>query len=248
MTAIIFAAGIGSRLKPFTDSHPKALAEVAGKPALAHAIDKILDSGITRIIINVHHFAEQVEEYVRSHYPDADISFSDERHKLLDTGGALAKIYRERLDGHCGDVLIHNADIITDFPLSGMFGAHAGSGAGATILVDPNRYSTRRFMFDNCNRLHGWINLTTGATRPQGFDPTAYSPAAFGGVHIVSSDVLEDISLYCGPELRPFSITDYYLDRCHQIHVNGYTPCTTFRWHDIGDPAKLAAARADFAE
>ena len=86
MIAIIFAAGIGSRLKPFTDHHPKALAEVAGKPAIAHAIDKILGSGIERIIINVHHFADQIEACVRTNYPQADISFSDERALLLDTG------------------------------------------------------------------------------------------------------------------------------------------------------------------
>ncbi len=247
MIAIIFAAGIGSRLKPFTDHHPKALAEVAGKPAIAHAIDKILGSGIERIIINVHHFADQIEACVRTNYPQADISFSDERALLLDTGGALAKISRECLEGYTGPVLVHNADIVTDFPLAPMIEAHEHTGADATILVDPERQSTRRFMFDADNRLHGWVNLTTGATRPDGFSPDDYAPASFGGMHIISHNTLKDIDRYCGVELKPFSITNYYLDRCQQLNICGYTPAKPFRWHDIGNPAKLAAAQADFA-
>ena len=97
------------------------------------------------------------------------------------------------------------------------------------------------------NRLHGWVNLTTGATRPDGFSPDDYAPASFGGMHIISHNTLKDIDRYCGVELKPFSITNYYLDRCQQLNICGYTPAKPFRWHDIGDPAKLAAAQADFA-
>ena len=115
MKGFILAAGIGSRLKPWTDAHPKALVPVGGRPIISHVVDKMLAAGIDTIVVNVHHFASQITEYLRMAYPDVDIRFSDESQLLLNHGGGLRKALR--LIGH-DDVLIHNADIISTLDLS----------------------------------------------------------------------------------------------------------------------------------
>lgn len=241
MTAIIFAAGIGSRLKPFTDSHPKALAPVHGEPAVVGVARKLLAAGADRLIINIHHFPEQIVECIGRCDFAPQVTFSDESALLLDTGGALAKIaveHPELLDG--GPVMVHNADIYTDFPMAQMLAAHKKAGADATVLVDGQRSSTRHFLFDADGRLHGWENTDKGITRPDGLDTAALRAAAFGGVHIISPTVLRDLAAI-GCE-RPFSITDWYIDNCTQRHIHAYTPSAPYRWHDIGTPEKLAAA------
>jgi len=136
MTGVIFAAGIGSRLKPFTDFHPKALAEVHGEPAVVGVARKLLAAGADRLIINIHHFPEQIVECIGCCAFASKVTFSDESALLLDTGGALAKIAHDEpriLDE--GPVVVHNADIYTDFPIEEMVAEHKACGADATILV-----------------------------------------------------------------------------------------------------------------
>ncbi len=250
MKAVVFAAGIGSRLKPFTDSHPKALAPLGGEPVLGRVMRKIADAGASGIIVNVHHFPEQIRRYLASADFGVPVEISDESDLLLDTAGALAKIYRESamLGNAAADetILLHNADIWTDFPLGELIGQHLASGADATLLADPGRASSRAFLFNRDGRLRGWRNTAKGIVRPEGLDMSALVPAAFGGVHIISGATLARVSDYVGPDLHPAGITDFYIDSCGGLDILRYTPAAPYRWHDIGTTEKLAAAEAEF--
>ncbi len=250
MKGIIFAAGIGSRLKPFTDFHPKALAPVGGVPAIDRVIGRLAEAGADHIVVNVHHFAEQVIEHLDSlDIPGVKIEVSDESDLLLDTAGALVKIVRENetIRSLLPDepVIIHNADIITDAPLNEMLAHHLKTGADATLLVDSARASSRTFLFRN-GFLRGWKNNNTGLTRPENIDTENLTAAPFGGVHILRRSLLDEISAANGPELKPWSITDFYIDTCATNRYAGYTPAGSYRWHDIGTPAKLQAASEAF--
>ena len=245
MKAIVFAAGIGSRLRPFTDSHPKALAPVGDKVALEIVLERLISAGVDAIVVNVHHFAAQIVDYLSSRDYPVKIEISDESDVLLDTGGAIAKIYRRsNVLSALGDdepVIVHNADIITDAPLAGL--ASTLSGADAALLVDPARESSRKFLFGTDGILRGWINKTKGTVRPGGLDVGGLTEAAFGGVHALNKAAIADISAYCG-DLHPFSITDYYIDRCADIRIKGYIPTEHYKWFDIGTPERLEAAQA----
>ena len=185
MKGIVFAAGIGSRLKPFTDSHPKALAMIGERSLLEIVIDRMVSAGVDSIVVNAHHFAEQIFSFVRNRSFGVPVEISDESALLLDTAGAIAKIERDTsLLKNVPDnepVLIHNSDILTDFPISEMLGQHVASQADATLLVDPQRTSTRGFLFDSSGRLCAWHNSTTGDTIPEGTDISTLNQAAFGG-------------------------------------------------------------------
>lgn len=250
MLGIIFAAGIGSRLKPFTDFHPKALAELGGKPSLIRVCEKLLSAGARGLIVNVHHFPEQIVDCLKAQ-PFADrIEISDESSLLLDTGGALAKIAREsRLFADVTDdepILVHNSDIYTDFPIEEMIEAHRSTDAAATILIDPNRFSTRHFLFDKECRLCGWDNTAKGITRPEGLDTSKYLAAPFGGVHVLSRSTISKIEAEATTPIVPFGITNWYIDNCSDILIHGFIPSKPYRWHDIGTPEKLVAAQTCF--
>lgn len=251
MIAIIFAAGIGSRLKPFTDFHPKALAPLGGKPALVRVADKMIDAGARRIIVNVHHFPQQIIECLNS-LPYADrIEISDESALLLDTGGALVKIARESETFAAAEshepIVVHNADIYTDFPVGEMTAAFEIYGADAAILVNPRRKSTRHFLFSTNGRLRGWENTAKGIVRPCNLeDIPALTSAAFGGVHVLCRHTIEKISDTAPETPTPFSITDWYIDNCAQTDIRAFAPINNYNWHDIGTPEKLEAAQACF--
>ncbi len=245
MKAIVFAAGTGTRLKPFTDKHPKALAPVCGQPALGLVIGKLIAAGANGIVVNVHHFARQIVDFVLSHNYGVPIEISDESSLLLDTGGAIAKIYREShimaTLGAEEPVVVHNADILTDFPINSLTDALTGNAAA--ILVNPSRESSRKFLFDSDSILRGWENKKTAVIRPANLITTGLHEAAFGGVHAIYRTTMRDISEYCG-NLHPFSITDYYIDVCGSCRIKGFTPAGDFRWFDIGTPEKLEAAQS----
>lgn len=249
MKAVVFAAGVGTRLKPFTDYHPKALVEVGGKPVLERVMRKLVAAGADGIVVNIHHFPEQIRRFLADTDFGVPVEISDESALLLDTAGGLAKIAREsammaRLDPE-EPVVVHNADILTDFPIAEMVEEHRRADADATVLVEPNRFSTRAFLFDDTGRLHGWHNSTTGQTKPAGLVTTGLVSAPFGGVHVLKRRTLDLIADAFGSEIAPLSITDWYLDDCRALHIHAYTPSAPYRWHDIGTPEKLAAARAD---
>lgn len=251
MIGIVFAAGIGSRLKPFTDSHPKALVQVAGDAVLGHAIRRLAAAGAGGVVVNVHHFPEQIRSYLAERDFGVPVEISDETGRLLDTGGALAKMARESrlLAGLPAEtpVAVQNADIITDFPLADMLEQHRRSGADATVLVDGARRSTRAFLFGDDGRLRGWHNSATGQTKPASLSIAGgLRPAPFGGAHILRRGLLDTIASRFEGEIEPFSITDWYLDNCGEFRILGYTPARPYRWHDVGTLEKLAAARLDF--
>ena len=256
MKAMIFAAGLGTRLRPFTLSHPKALVPVGGKPMLRRVIEKLRDSGISRMVINTHHFAGQIAGYLRDNDNfgcDISISFEDE---LLETGGGLLKARTLLDDGSGEPILVHNADILTDFPIEEMEECFRIDEADITLLVD-RRDTSRYFIFDTVgNQLCGHINLTTGACSsphvltcgvpptPETLADACYSLLAFGGVHILSIKALDALAVYASTLDRPegpFSIVDFYKQNS-ALRITPYTPSAPYRWHDIGKLSTLAEA------
>ncbi len=246
MKAMIFAAGLGTRLRPITDTLPKALIEVGGKPMLRHVIDRIISAGITDFVVNIHHHASLLRSYLNSlSLPGVNISISDESDLLLDTGGAIVKA-APMLEG--SDILIHNADILTDFDLSSMMDMHSASGADATLMT-AHRDSSRQLLFSPSGRMVGWRNMTTGETRSP-YAASAMPPAsplAFGGVHIISPQVINMLKTY-RDTIEPFSITPFYIDTCAKIDIRSFTPKGTYHWFDIGRPETLRLAREKFSK
>ena len=168
MKAMIFAAGLGTRLRPLTDHMPKALVPVAGKPMLERVILRLKEAGFNEITVNIHHFGEQIIDFLRAHDNfGTEIHISDERGMLLDTGGGIKKA-RPFLDGQ-EPFLVHNADILTDIDLAGLYRHHLESDAESTLLVS-ERKTSRYLLFDDDYHLHGWINKSTGEVKPAGFD------------------------------------------------------------------------------
>lgn len=163
MKAMVFAAGMGTRLRPLTDSMPKALVPVAGKPLLQHTIEKLKASGFNEIIINVHHFADRVIDFVRANDDfGIRIEFSDESEKLLDTGGGIKLASWFFDDGQ--PFLIHNVDILSNIDLTKLVKHYRDSNSVAT-LVCSERETSRYLLFDGSNRLQAWVNEKTGEVK-----------------------------------------------------------------------------------
>ncbi len=246
MQAMIFAAGIGSRLKPFTNEHPKALAPVAGIPALERVIRKLKSAGVVHMVVNVHHFAEQIVDFLHDNSDfGCDIVVSDESDMLLDTGGGLLKA--QALFNSNEPILLHNADIVTDFPIAEMMAWHASTGADVTLMTS-NRKSSRMLYFDDLQRLRGWKNLSTEQTIPAGLNVAGLSPQAFGGVHIVNPTVLPRLAEYAAANGAKFSIVPFYLHCMNDLKIVNYTPTESFNWFDIGTPEKLKEAELKFGQ
>lgn len=249
MKAMIFAAGVGSRLRPFTDSHPKALVEVGGVPMLHRVIDRVAAAGAEEVVVNVHHFADQIKEYVAHHDFGVGVSISDESDRLLDTAGGLLRA-AALIGEECTELLVHNADVLTDASLGEMLAAHRTSGADATLLCRRGG-SSRALYFDAAGTMHGWGNSSTGETRPAALCTDSLHPLAFGGVHIINfSRVLpmlrrwmEEVAGEPGRIVKA-SITPFYADSCSGMVYRSYLPAGQFSWYDVGRPETLAAARA----
>lgn len=240
MKAMIFAAGLGTRLRPLTDTMPKALIPVAGVPMLERVIRRMIDAGFDDITINVHHFASMIVDFLRDNNDfGITIHISDESECLLDTGGGILHA-RQWLDG-TEPILVHNADILTDLNLSDIYRRHIDAKADATLLVD-RRDTSRHLLFDNDNRLCGWTNTSTGEVRPDGFsyNPEFHTRLAFGGIHVISPTLFPALASYSPSPV--FSIIPCYLNIAGNMNIRGYTPDAPYTWHDIGKPSSLAAA------
>ena len=236
MKAMIFAAGLGTRLKPLTDHMPKALVPVAGKPMLEHVIRKLIASGCDEIVINVHHFADQIIDFVKANNNfGITIHISDETDMLLDTGGGIKKassFFQEPF-------LIHNVDILSNVDLKSLYEYHLTSGNDATLLVSP-RKTVRYLLFDEENQLCGWVNKDTLQTKPEGFvyQPEVQKEYAFSGIHIVSPTLFN----YMGENWTgKFPIMDFYLQTCQEAKLGGYAK-EDLQLIDIGKPETLAIA------
>ena len=240
MKAMIFAAGLGTRLRPLTNDRPKALVEIGGKTMLERVITKLATAGFDDITVNIHHFGEKIIEFIeQKNYFGLNIHISDERGMLLDTGGGILKA-RHFLDGN-EPFLVHNADILTDIDLNAMYQSHLDSGAMATVLVK-DRKTSRYFVFDDDYRLQGWINKSTGETRPSGFvHREGLHELAFGGIHVISPSIFKPLEEYSQGQAK-FSITPFYVDECRAHLINGYVQNTPYNWLDVGKPETLTQA------
>lgn len=241
MKAMIMAAGLGTRLKPWTLEHPKALVPVEGIPVLARIILKLRNEGFDRIVVNVHHFSGQIVDFLSSHDFDVKIEVSDESARLLDTGGALRNAY-SLLAGDDEPVLVHNVDILSNEPLDELVRINLESGADITLLTSL-RDSSRRLLFRTDDTLAGWHNLTTDQYRPAGFRPEPdMVQEAFSGIYVVGQKALADIVHY-GDRIGDdkFPIMDYLLSVKEDIVIRRH--CNPkLRMLDIGKPDALRRA------
>lgn len=235
MKAMILAAGLGTRLKELTRHKPKALVTVNDVPMLQRVIERLESEGFTYIVVNTHHFSEQVKDFLKSHTWKAEIRISDETALLRDTGGALTYAAPLLLQDD-EPFLIHNVDILSNAPLAKLMETHKTSQADATLLVS-DRDSSRKLYFDKDMYLRGWVNLSTGEKRGETGDwPTMLS---FSGIHVISASLLRKMVKECPHEVFP--IMDYYLSHTRADKLKGYR-CDELSLIDIGKPETLSRA------
>ncbi|MDR0994817.1 MAG: nucleotidyltransferase family protein [Tannerella sp.] len=237
MKAMILAAGLGTRLKPLTDTVPKALIPIQGKPLLEHLIRRLAAAGFREIVVNVHHLAGQIIDFLKAHDNfGLDIRISDERACLLDTGGGIKHAASYLNDGE--PFLVHNVDILSDIDLRALYKAHCQSHAMATLLVS-DRPASRRLLFDKEQRLCGWQNRQSGEVKSPyaDFQAGAYTGYAFGGIHVLSPEALDCMETWSDR----FSIIDFYLNVCPEHEVQAW-PVKAGRLLDVGKPETLAEA------
>lgn len=207
---MIFAAGLGTRLKPLTDTMPKALVPVAGQPLLWHVVMKLKAAGYERIVVNVHHFAQQIIDYLQANQNfGSDIRISDETSGLLETGGGIR--HARPLFDRDEPVLIHNVDILSNVNLNEI--TYLGH-ADALLLVSP-RVTKRYLLFDQSNCLVGWMNKETGEVKSP-YQEFRYSQMlAFSGIHIIHPEMLSLMDVWP----NRFPIIDFYLHHCDETDI-----------------------------
>lgn len=228
---MLLAAGLGTRLKPFTDKHPKALAEVNGKTLLQHNIEYLQQFGITDVVVNVHHFAAQIEDAVQQHQGfGSRITISDERDAVLETGGGILKAAPHFI--HEKAFVVMNVDVLTRFDLRRLIAAH-DTATIATLAV-MQRPSSRQLLFDTEMTLCGWRNNHTAETKTSlhRADTTAF---AFSGIQVVSP------AIFNMPFEGKFSIIDVYLHYAKEALVKGYDH-TGDVFIDVGKPESIEKA------
>lgn len=234
---MIFAAGLGSRLKPWTDHHPKALAVVNGKSLLQRNIEYLQRHGIEDVIINVHHFADQIKEAVETNNGwGSKITISDETDAVLETGGGLKKA--AWYFGGGGDFVVMNVDILTDMDLTSIIHQHKEQQPLATLAVS-ERETSRYFLFDKENILSGWRNVKTGEEKIVRPDK-ALIPKAFSGIHVINPLLLTLIK-----QEGKFSMVDVYLDLAKEHTICSYDH-TGAHMIDVGKPESILKAEAVF--
>lgn len=234
MKAMIFAAGLGTRLRPLTDHCPKALIEVGGEPMLGRVLRRAIEAGVTEAVVNVHHLPQMIMDYLASNDNfGITIHISREDNLLLDTGGGLLAA-RRWLDGD-EDILVHNADIFTDVDIRAISEHHRMTGSCATLLAW-ERTSSRALLVDRKGYMHGWTNLATGQVLPVSLEASAdqYDKVAFGGIHILSPRIFTPLEQYAAEHGTVFSIMPFYISACTTVPVSIFTPSSPFEWADIG--------------
>ncbi len=236
MKALIFAAGKGTRLKPFTDHHPKALATVNGVPLLERNIRFLQGFGINDFVINIHHFGDQIVDFLRKNDNfGAKIEISDERGELLETGGGL--VFARKFLDFQEDFLIMNADILTDLNVSEFVKYHQEKKDFATLAVS-DRKSSRKLLFNSEMVLRGWLNVETGEQRLAEFNK-GFKALAFSGIHCINPEIFNKIK-----RTGKFSIMEEYLDLMHTEQIQG------FEHHgiliDVGRPESVLEAEKIF--
>lgn len=236
MKAMLFAAGLGTRLKPFTDKHPKALAMVNGKTLLEHNIRYLQKYGITDVVVNVHHFADQIIDTIQDNNGfGSNVQISDERDEVLETGGGLKKA-----GAHfewATPFVVMNVDILTNLDLGKLIEAHQSNDVIATLAV-MKRDSSRQLLFDEHMLLCGWTNTVTNEQRISR-DVAKMQPFAFSGIQVLSPAILDM------PFTDKFSMIDVYLHFAKTHLIKGYDH-TGDVLIDVGKPEALKKAEEMF--
>ena len=248
---MIFAAGLGTRLKPLTDTMPKALVRVGGEPLIKRVIMNLAAAGVDRIVVNVHHFAEQIIDYLKDNDNfGLDIRISDETAGLLETGGGIKKA--APLFDPATPILIHNVDILSNVNLSEFYQIASRSEEGRVKSEESNccdavdavllvswRKTKRYLLFDDDMKLVGWTNIETGEVRSPypDLDPKKCRMYAFAGIHALSPRLLKMMDEF--PDR--FGIIDFYLKACATHNIKGYVK-DDLKLMDIGKLDTLAQA------
>ena len=238
-TGILFCAGLGTRLKPFTNEHPKALAQVNGKTILQRNIQYLQGFGINKVVVNVHHFANQIIDIVKANNGwGSNVLISDETSEVLETGGGLVKAIP--LFSNAENMVIMNVDILTNLNIEKMFQQHINTNALATLAVT-NRTTSRYFVFNNNNKLCGWMNTKTNELKGiEIFDETQHTKLAFSGIHIISKKIFSLIK-----QQGKFSMIDVYLDLMKTNKVVAFNHSQDL-FMDVGKPESIAIAEKIF--
>ena len=249
MQAMIFAAGLGTRLKPLTDTLPKALVPLAGKTLLQWQVEKLKAAGITDIVVNVHHFPDMIIDYLRQHdYFGCNIQVSDERDMLLETGGGLRKA-KELLTSSpdspiaSSPILICNVDILSNIDIPTLLQAYNPEEMG--VVVVSKRDTQRYLLFNEENRLCGWTNIATGevkgeeAIRRLGDD--TMRRLAFSGMQVLSPRIFACMDEIVEKKGEKFSLIDLYLNIAEKEILRAYIP-ENYRMMDVGKIAQLSEA------
>ena len=232
-SAMILAAGLGTRLGTLTHDKPKALVALNGMPLLQHCIENLMNNGFHHIVINVHHFGEQIIDFVENNKFDADIQISDERDLLMDTGGGIVKATPLFKDSKA--VLVHNVDIISDVNLNELSQQFLDSKDDAWLLTQ-NRETNRKLLFDTDNQLIGWKNKADDSFKWVYDSIGQYQEMAFSGLHFFRSDLFAEF------ECKPQSVIDLYLNLAKTKRIIS-KPIQPDFWFDLGKPEQLQAAK-----
>ncbi|MEG0761850.1 Nucleotidyl transferase [Chryseobacterium piscicola] len=236
MKALIFAAGKGTRLKPFTDHHPKALAKVNDVPLLERNIKYLQSFGINDFVINVHHFGSQITEFLKANNNfNAKIEISDESEELLETGGGL--VFAKRFLDHGEDFIIMNADILTEININDLVEYHKKMKDFATLAVS-DRESSRKLLFNDDLILRGWLNIQSGEQRLAEFNK-GFKAFAFSGVHCINPLIFNKIK-----RTGKFSVMEEYLDLMQTEHIRGFLHQSILI--DVGRPESILEAEKHF--
>lgn len=236
MEALLLAAGLGTRLQPLTNDRPKALVEVEGHTLLEYAIRNLTKHGVTHIVVNVHHFAEKVCDFMASHSWEVPISISHEEDLLLDTGGGLKKA--ASLFSGNDPILIHNVDIVSNINLSEMLEKHQKAHTIATLAVS-ERTTARQLLFNDNQQLIGWHNSTSDTYLWTNTKESSkyFKKLAFSGIAIIEPE-LTNLLPECD---HPYPIIPEYLKIAEKHPVNCFIHPAD-NWLDVGKPETLQQA------
>lgn len=235
---MILAAGLGTRMRPFTNNTPKALIKINNKTLLEIAIEKLINYGFNEIVINVHHLADQIVEYIEQNKFDAKISISYEKDELLDTGGGLK--HAERFLTGDEPFLLHNVDIVSNLNLKTLYDFHVDSDTIATVVVR-KRETNRYFLFNKDNILRGWINEGNGKKIIIS-DEIPLNKYAFSGIHVIDPYIFSLM-----PDKDVFPIATLYLNIGLENNICAFIDEQS-TWIDVGYPEYVKLAEENFAK
>lgn len=241
MKAMILAAGLGTRLKPFTDTKPKALLPLAGKTILQWQIERLKAAGITEMVVNIHHFGQQIIDYLNDNQGfGCHIQISDERDALLETGGGLLKA--ADLLGNQEPVLVCNVDILSNIDLPALIRAHTDNPSLATLVVSA-RETQRYFLFAGDGTLRGWWNKKTGEVKPAALIDEDLVPMAYSGMQIVQPAFFEQLRLTRDQMGDKFSVVEALLGTIYRQAgvIRAFVP-RNYRMMDVGKIEQLSEA------